>query len=71
MLKIIHGFPFRGELYLLITGIWYKSTQPFRKMDLFVGMSLEKLIFFRYCKDENLDHKVGIYCNLIGPLDQS
>ena len=23
-----------------------------------------------YCKDENLDHKVGIYCNLIGPLDQ-
>ena len=24
-----------------------------------------------YCKDENSDHKVGIYCNLIGPLDQS
>ena len=23
-----------------------------------------------YCKDENLDRKVGIYCNLIGPLDQ-
>ena len=21
-----------------------------------------------YCKDENLDHKIGIYCNLIGPL---
>ena len=24
-----------------------------------------------YCKDENLDHKVDIYCNLVGPLDQS
>ena len=24
-----------------------------------------------YCRDENTDHKVGIYCNLIGPLDQS
>ena len=24
-----------------------------------------------YCMDEKLDHKVGIYCNLIGPLDQS
>ena len=24
-----------------------------------------------YYMDENLDHKVGIYCNLIGPLDQS
>ena len=24
-----------------------------------------------YCKDENRDHKLGIYCNLIGPLDQS
>ena len=23
-----------------------------------------------YCMDENSDHKVGIYCNLIGPLDQ-
>ena len=23
---------------------------------------------FIYCKDENLDHKIGIYCNLIGPL---
>ena len=21
-----------------------------------------------YCKDENLDHKIRIYCNLIGPL---
>ena len=22
----------------------------------------------RYSMDENLDHKIGIYCNLIGPL---
>ena len=27
--------------------------------------------FLIYCKDEKSDHKVGIYCNLIGPLDQS
>ena len=26
---------------------------------------------FTHCKDEKSDHKVGIYCNLIGPLDQS
>ena len=24
-----------------------------------------------YCMDEKSDHKVGTYCNLIGPLDQS
>ena len=24
-----------------------------------------------YCMDELSDHKVGIYCTLIGPLDQS
>ena len=24
-----------------------------------------------YCIDEISDHKLGIYCNLIGPLDQS
>ena len=24
-----------------------------------------------YCKDEKSDHKLGIYCNLIGPLYQS
>ena len=27
--------------------------------------------FVTYCMDEKSDHKVGIYCNLIGPLDQS
>ena len=32
---------------------------------------LDSSLFSTYCKDENLDHKVGIYCNMIGPLDQS
>ena len=25
-------------------------------------------LFLLYCMDEILDHKIGIYCNLIGPL---
>ena len=27
-----------------------------------------ELLFYIHCKDENLDHNIGIYCNLIGPL---
>ena len=26
------------------------------------------VLFFSYCMDEVPDHKVGIYCNVIGPL---
>ena len=29
---------------------------------------LDSSLFSTYCMDENLDHKIGIYCNLIGPL---
>ena len=37
------------------------------RKDNVCNISSHKLI---YCKDEKSDHKVGIYCNLIGPLDQ-
>ena len=37
----------------------------------FVDGGLQYFTIPEYCMDEKSDHKVGIYCNLIGPLDQS
>ena len=57
------------------------SFQALEKLDLeimdfwlFIELSILEWFptwFFKYCMDEKSDHKVGIYCNLIGPLDQS
>ena len=33
-----------------------------------IAYDMKNRFLLTYCKDENLDHKIGIYCNLIGPL---
>ena len=48
---------------------WIRGSNP--EHDDYFRELIHMLFPYIYCKDENSDHKVGIYCNLIGPLDQS
>ena len=50
---------------------WYKSISA--NVDVYVLDCLDNIFLegLVYCMGENSDHKVGRYCNLIGPLDQT